>query len=102
MSPIKFYVTEGLRTKERQEQLQKEGKSWTSNSKHLTGDAIDIVCYLENFNEQTKYPYIDLAFVIGMFYAVSKEMEINIRTGMLWDGKTGHQGNLDIFHIELA
>lgn len=41
-SPVKFIVTEGLRTKERQEQLVKQGASKTMNSKHLIGKAIDI------------------------------------------------------------
>jgi peptidoglycan L-alanyl-D-glutamate endopeptidase CwlK len=35
-------VSEGLRTKARQEQLYKEGKSKTLNSKHLTGNAVDL------------------------------------------------------------
>ena len=38
-----FAVIEGLRSKERQEQLVKEGKSQTTNSRHLTGHAVDIV-----------------------------------------------------------
>jgi peptidoglycan L-alanyl-D-glutamate endopeptidase CwlK len=35
-------VSEGIRTKERQAQLYKEGKSKTMNSKHLTGNAVDL------------------------------------------------------------
>lgn len=41
-SPYDFVVTEGLRTRERQEQLVREGKSKTMNSRHLTGKAFDI------------------------------------------------------------
>ena len=37
-----FLVAEGLRTKERQAQLVKEGKSKTLNSRHLTGHAVDL------------------------------------------------------------
>lgn len=37
-----FIVTEGLRTPERQAQLVKDGKSWTLNSRHLTGHAVDL------------------------------------------------------------
>lgn len=39
---VDFIVTEGLRTKERQAQLVKAGASKTMNSKHLTGDAVDL------------------------------------------------------------
>ena len=41
-SPIPFTVIEGLRTKERQAQLVKAGASKTSNSRHLTGHAVDL------------------------------------------------------------
>jgi len=39
---IKICVLEWYRTKERQEQLVKEGKSWTMNSKHISGLAVDL------------------------------------------------------------
>lgn len=39
---VPFSVLEGLRTKERQAQLVKQGASKTMNSKHLTGDAVDL------------------------------------------------------------
>lgn len=42
ISPVKFIVTEGLRTKERQAQLVKAGASQTQNSRHLTGHAVDL------------------------------------------------------------
>ena len=44
-STVDFAITEGLRTKERQEKLFQEGASRTLNSKHLTGHAIDVVAY---------------------------------------------------------
>lgn len=42
LSPIDFVVTEGLRTRKRQEQLVAAGASRTMNSRHLTGHAIDV------------------------------------------------------------
>lgn len=42
ITEVDFIVTEGLRTKERQEQLVKAGASRTMNSKHLTGHAVDL------------------------------------------------------------
>lgn len=47
-SKFDFGITEGLRTKERQAQLVKEGKSQTMNSYHLKGKAVDIVVYVDN------------------------------------------------------
>lgn len=41
--PNAFEITEGLRDRERQAKLLAEGKSQTMNSKHLTGNAVDIV-----------------------------------------------------------
>lgn len=40
--PDAFEISEGIRDRERQAQLVAEGKSQTMNSKHLTGDAVDI------------------------------------------------------------
>ena len=45
-SPYDFGVTEGLRTKERQQQLFDQGKSKTLNSRHLSGKAVDVVIFL--------------------------------------------------------
>ena len=47
-TPFDFGITEGLRTKERQQQLFNEGKSQTLNSRHLTGNAVDIVIFIDN------------------------------------------------------
>ena len=42
-SPFRFEISEGLRSKARQAELVKAGKSQTQNSRHLTGHAVDIV-----------------------------------------------------------
>lgn len=39
---ITFEVSEGLRDKSRQEQMVAQGKSQTMNSRHLTGNALDV------------------------------------------------------------
>lgn len=44
-SPVDFRVIEGLRSKERQRSLVNSGASQTMNSRHLTGDAIDLVAW---------------------------------------------------------
>lgn len=47
-APFDFGITEGLRTKERQQELYNQGKSQTLNSRHLTGKAVDVVIFLDN------------------------------------------------------
>lgn len=48
MSPFRFRVTEGMRTVERQRALVEKGVSWTMNSRHLTGHAVDLAPYFDH------------------------------------------------------
>ncbi|MGR7336759.1 M15 family metallopeptidase [Klebsiella aerogenes] len=43
LTPVDFIVIEGLRTQGRQKEMVATGKSQTMNSRHLTGDAVDII-----------------------------------------------------------
>lgn len=43
LSPVPFVVTEGLRNLDRQKALKAAGKSWTLDSRHLSGHAVDLV-----------------------------------------------------------
>lgn len=47
LTQVDFTVIEGLRTKERQAQLLKEKKTTTSNSRHLTGHAVDLAAWVD-------------------------------------------------------
>lgn len=42
ITEVDFVITEGMRTKERQEQLVRAGVSRTPKSRHLTGHAVDL------------------------------------------------------------
>ena len=42
ITPIPFMVIEGLRSRARQAQMLREGASTTTNSRHLTGHAVDL------------------------------------------------------------
>jgi peptidoglycan L-alanyl-D-glutamate endopeptidase CwlK len=46
LTAIDFGVTEGWRTFERQEELVRVGASQTMKSKHLIGQAVDLVAYI--------------------------------------------------------
>jgi hypothetical protein len=67
LSPIDFGVSEGKRTLERQKLLVSQGASQTMKSKHLTGDAADLVGYLDGhvsweMSVYTKIPPLKPAF----------------------------------------
>ena len=47
IAEIDFTVLEGLRTKDRQQQLVKAGASKTMNSRHITGHAVDLGAFVE-------------------------------------------------------
>jgi peptidoglycan L-alanyl-D-glutamate endopeptidase CwlK len=103
ISPIDFAITSGIRTKEEQIKLFKEGKSKCDGinniSKHQTGDAMDICPCLNGKLDYTAEN--DLYFIIGLFYAEAKEMGLKIRVGALWDGES-IKGNrwVDGWHVE--
>ena len=46
LTTIDFGVTEGVRTEKRQKELFDKGASKTMNSKHLGGNAVDLVAYI--------------------------------------------------------
>ena len=73
-----FTVGEGLRTKERQAKLFAEGKSKTLNSKHLTGDAVDLWAFKDGTVTWDKVAYDNLAPFVKQ---AAKELGIEIRWG---------------------
>lgn len=71
-----FVVTEGLRTVERQKQMVKEGKSQTMNSKHITGDAVDIYC--------GSWDPKDFLPALIEIYKAGQELGVKLRFGCNW------------------
>lgn len=47
-SKYDFTVFEGIRTHKRQKYLVDTGRSWTMRSNHLTGNAVDLVPWIDN------------------------------------------------------
>lgn len=60
LSPVDFTVIEGLRTKERQAQLVKQGASKTLKSRHITGHAVDLVPIGKDGKASFAWPLYDL------------------------------------------
>lgn len=80
-SPIDFGVTEGLRTPTRQAYLVSRGSSKTMKSKHLTGDAIDIVCYVDG---EVCWELEYYRIVTDCFKRAANELGIKITCGIDW------------------
>lgn len=91
-SPYDFGVTEGLRTKERQQQLFDQGKSKTLNSRHLSGKAVDVVIFLgSTITWDVKYYKI----LSEHIKAVAKLNDVPIVWGGDWESF------VDAVHFEL-
>jgi hypothetical protein len=82
ITKVDFGVTEGLRTRETQEAYVKAGKSQTMNSKHLTGEAVDLVAFVRNKVswELNLYDEIGEAMRIGAL-----EHDLPLRWGAAWN-----------------
>ena len=83
ISYVDFTVTEGLRSKERQEALVKDGKSQTMNSRHLTGHAADIICYDEEGNGTWDMSYYRRA--ADAILKAGNELNVNVEWGGNWE-----------------
>ena len=80
LTEIDFVVIEGLRTTQRQQELVNQGASQTMNSKHLTGDAVDLAAWLGTIRwEQSLYFKISEAMKQS-----AVENNVAIRWGGAW------------------
>lgn len=96
-----FSVIQGLRTKDQQQTLVAKGNSWTLNSRHLTGHAVDLAPYPLDWNSRHKFHQIKDA----MFKA-STQLGIPVRWGGDWnrngsDNDEIKRGTWDGGHFEL-
>ncbi|QMV48232.1 endolysin [Proteus phage Vb_PmiP-P59] len=97
--PFDITITEGIRTIEKQKEYVNKGVSWTMNSKHITGNAIDMVPYPIDWKDRARFEKM----AIAMFKA-SEELDIPIRWGGTWSNKVDgwiYNKKLDMPHFEL-
>lgn len=80
-STVKFIVTEGLRTQERQAMLVKQGASKTMNSKHLTGRAVDIAPIVDG---KVRWDWPLFYPVADAFKKAAAELNVEIVWGGDW------------------
>lgn len=84
-----FAVIEGLRTKERQTELLKQGKTQTMNSRHLTGHAVDLVAIV---NGQVSWDFNHYYSIAGAMSKAATELGVKVRWGGAWTVITNKNG----------
>lgn len=78
---VDFGVTCGLRTVEEQRELVDSGASQTMNSKHIVGDAVDLVAYVGPKICWELNVYDDVAEAMK---TAAMEHDVSIRWGAAW------------------
>lgn len=81
-SDVDFAVTDGVRTLEEQRALVAAGASRTMESKHLTGDAIDLVPFVGD-NLRWEMPVI--CTMAAAVRAAAVDLGVKLRWGGAWD-----------------
>ena len=91
-------IIEGLRSKQRQEILLKEGKTKTKFSKHIEGKAVDLAPYPIDWEDRDRFHYMG-----GMIRGIAKQLNINVRWGGDWDsdGETKDNRFDELVHVEI-
>jgi len=83
-----WIVTEGSRSLERQTQLVKDGKSRTMNSRHLTGDAVDLAIWADR-DEDKVVDVDELSWKLPDYKALAEKVKAAAKTlniPIVWGG----------------
>lgn len=78
---VPFIVTEGLRTRKRQEQLVESGASRTMNSRHLTGHAVDVAALV---GAEVRWDWPLYSIIANHVKTVAKKHGVAITWGGDW------------------
>jgi peptidoglycan L-alanyl-D-glutamate endopeptidase CwlK len=81
LTKVDFGVICGLRTEEEQRALVAKGASQTMKSKHLTGDAVDLMAYIDGRGTWELNVYDDIAEAMR---EAAKNQGVRIRWGAAW------------------
>lgn len=95
-------IIEGVRSKEKQQEYFKKGKSKidgiTKKGMHQLGKAIDLAPYPIDWNDRDRFHYMG-----GMIRGIAKQLNVNVRWGGDWDsdGQTKDNSFDDLVHVEI-
>lgn len=79
---VDFGVIEGIRSIARQRQLVASGASQTMASKHITGDAVDLVAYIGSHIDWSATLYDNIADAVK---TAGQMLNVSIRWGGAWN-----------------
>tara|TARA_R110000803_G_scaffold48216_2_gene100161 strand:+ start:3904 stop:4356 length:453 start_codon:yes stop_codon:yes gene_type:complete len=82
LTTVDFGVTEGVRSEETQRKYVDAGKSQTMNSKHITGDAVDLVAYIGSSVSWELNLYDNIADAMK---AAALELDVSLKWGAAWN-----------------
>lgn len=82
LSEQDFAVHDGLRTREEQAKLLEAGATWTLDSKHLTGEAVDLVPYI---NGKLRWEWEPIYTIAKAVRQAAKEINVKLCWGGAWD-----------------
>lgn len=81
LTKIDFGVICGIRSQAEQEELVAKGASKTMKSRHLTGDAVDLMCYIGSRGSWELNLYDDVADAMKQ---AAQDEGVGIRWGAAW------------------
>jgi peptidoglycan L-alanyl-D-glutamate endopeptidase CwlK len=81
LSDVDFSVIEGIRSIDTQRQYVAEGLSWTMDSKHLTGRAVDLYPWVDG---ETSHEPAHYNRVAKAMFAAAQELGVTIEWGGFW------------------
>lgn len=82
ITEVDFAVIEGMRTQERQQVLFDDGKSQTLNSRHLTGDAVDLGAWVDG---KVSWEWELYEVIAKAMKAAAEELDFEITWGGDWN-----------------
>lgn len=86
LTKVDFTVLEGLRSVKRQRELVAKGASWTMNSRHITGHAVDLAPWIGGTVRWDWPPFFVIAEAMR---EASLEAGIPIQWGAAWGRNLG-------------
>lgn len=89
LSTVDFAVHEGVRSIQTQREYVRTGVSKTMNSKHLIGQAVDLVPYIDGKLRWEWEPIYSIAWAMAQ---AASSMGVRLRWGGVWDSTLNDYG----------